>query len=82
LILLAGMAYGLDLTDTQLVATMAAFESVMTLLQRSYVSPVAVVEAALKMPAGSTVKDAVAASEIPPAKTPDPDRAVKYYNEP
>ena len=71
LVLLAGMSFGLDLTDVQLVALMTAFEAVMTLLQRSYVAPVAVVEAALKMPAGSTVAEAVEKSQQPPQKPPD-----------
>ena len=41
LVALAAIAFGLTLTDVQLVASMAALESVLTLFQRSQVTPVA-----------------------------------------
>ena len=69
LLLLAGMSFGLDLTDTQLLSIMAAFEAVMTLLTRSQVSPNPVVAAALKMPAGSTIEEAIEESHNPTAIT-------------
>lgn len=71
LLLLAGMSFGLDLTDTQLVSVMAAFEAIMTLLTRSQVSPNPVVEAALKMPAGSTIEEAIKEAQNPTAITTD-----------
>lgn len=57
--LLAAIAFGLSLTDLQLVASMAALEAVLGLFTRTQVAPVPVVEAALKLPTGSTVADAV-----------------------
>lgn len=59
LLLLAGIEFGLQLTGAQLIATMAAFEAVLTLLTRTQVSPNPVVEAALTLPPGSTMHDAV-----------------------
>jgi hypothetical protein len=69
LVLLAGMSFGLNLTDTQLIAVMTAFEAILTLLTRSQVAPTAVVTAALKMPTGSTVAEAVEESKNPTAIT-------------
>jgi hypothetical protein len=65
LLLLAGMTFGLDLTNAQLISVMAAFEALLTLLTRSQVSPNQVVTAALKMPAGSTIEDAIEESKNP-----------------
>ncbi|MFZ5875165.1 MAG: hypothetical protein ACOYXU_02035, partial [Nitrospirota bacterium] len=39
LVLLAAIAFGLHLTDVQLVASMAALEAVLTLFTRSRVTP-------------------------------------------
>lgn len=39
LVLIAAVAFGLDLTDAQLVATLAALEGVLTLVLRSKVTP-------------------------------------------
>lgn len=40
LTILAAMSFGLQLTDVQLVATMAALEALLTLVTRSRVTPV------------------------------------------
>jgi len=39
LLILAGVSFGLPLTDTQLISVMAALEAVLTLLTRSQVTP-------------------------------------------
>lgn len=40
LVVLAAVAFGLNLTDIQIVAAMAALEAVLTLFTRSQVTPV------------------------------------------
>lgn len=56
--LIAGMSFGLSLTDAQFVAVMAAVEAGLALFTRSIVAPNAVVDAALRLPAGATASDA------------------------
>jgi len=45
LVALAAMTFGLDLTNTQLVSSMAALEAVLTLFTRSQVTSAATLEA-------------------------------------
>ncbi len=60
LILLAAMAFGLNLTDVQLVASMAAIEAVLTLVTRSQVSPEATVNDLIKIAVNEPKGTAVA----------------------